>query len=489
MKIQAWFLKKIRRWLLKRLAQMPVSRLEEIARRKRLRTFKQVFRHVPAYRELALEAGISPPFDSTPEEFWGSLPVLEKSNTFERFDIEALMMQSRVTDIASVLTSSGHSGLFALGMSNRQQFDSSYFDIDLGLEQAFGIDDKTTLVINVLPMGVRFSSKAVTLAETSVREDMALAILHKLEKYFEQIILVADPLFLKRVLDYASDSEFAWPRHKMNCVIGEETFHEHFRDYVATELGCELDNPESGLILSTMGVGELGLNLFYECRETIAIKRKLDANPALFEALFGFSPHQGSLMLFVYNPLRTYIETYQQDELGIGDLLVSMLGTQQLLPLLRYRTGDRIRLLQWDDICRVFDDFGLARPAKPILPIVALVGRKKELLPNGVNLSRIKDLLYQDAELARQITGAWRLEKCTSTWVLHIQANPKGSLDDIQCKKLASSLPFACRIHLWPYMHFPFGMTLDYERKFCYWEGEDERLREYPQQDKCVSVG
>jgi phenylacetate-CoA ligase len=71
-----------------------------------------------------------------------------------------------------VLTSSGHGGRFSFGLSSRRQHAESAAMIDYSMDEAFGIATRRTLAINCLPMGVTFSSEAVTVATTSVREDM-----------------------------------------------------------------------------------------------------------------------------------------------------------------------------------------------------------------------------------------------------------------------------------------------------------------------------
>ena len=75
--------------------------------------------------------------------------------------------------------------------------------IDDALDDAFGISHRRTLVINCLPMGVGFSSASATVATTSVREDMATALVTTFGSHYDQIIIVTDPLFVRRLLDYA----------------------------------------------------------------------------------------------------------------------------------------------------------------------------------------------------------------------------------------------------------------------------------------------
>ena len=126
--------------------------------------------------------------------------------------------------------------------------------IDQALDEAFHIKTCKTLAINCLPMGVLFSSQCMTVANTSVREDMAIALVQTFGKYYDQIILVSDPLFMKRLTDYALEKSLDWRRHKVNAIIGEEIFGEHYRRYIANRLGLG----KSQWIMASLGVAELG---------------------------------------------------------------------------------------------------------------------------------------------------------------------------------------------------------------------------------------
>ncbi|MFS8183937.1 hypothetical protein ACMG4P_20590 [Pseudovibrio denitrificans] len=470
MSIRSWLQKRQRRSFLKQFAQMSPEKLRRASQNKRRATLKGVCSQSVFYKKTLEEHQWTRLSGEGFEQAWARLPILDKHNTFEKFDLEELIMKGKPSDIASVLTSSGHSGVFSFGICNREQYETGHVDMDLALEQLCGSDQKKTLVINMLPMGVGFSSSTVALSETSVREDMALGILAKLEKYFEQVILISDPLFLNRFFEYAREKQYVWPANKVGCIIGEETFHENFRDYVASQLNTDLNNEAAPLVNSSMGVGELGLNLFFESRESIQIKRALDRNEDLFQELFGFSSEHGNLMLFSYNPLRTHIEANNCDSRKIGDLLVSILSLEPMIPLLRYRTGDRIRLLEWDEITAAFAAVGLPAPKRPTFPLVALQGRARDVLANGVNVSRIKDLLYKDQQIAQELTGAWRVEQTENGWLLNLQLAKNGRLSNEQIDALSKSLPMNNLIKTWNYSEFPFGVETDYERKFCYYE-------------------
>jgi len=258
-----WPTKWRRRAQLAAYQKLSAERRRRIGEKRALQSFHRAARLSAAYRELLAEAGIEPTRVRSLDDFRRLPLVLDKANTFQRFTLEELCLPGTLDNLAGILTSSGHSGRFAFGLSTRQQVRRATDFIDLGLEQAFGVDRRRSLLINCLPMGVRFASRAATVAEVSVREDMALAIAEKFRSLYEQIILVGDPLFLKRLCDYAEERGIDWSDTRLHLIIGEEVFGEAYRDYLAAHFTIDPDQPETGLIGSSMGVGELGLNLFF----------------------------------------------------------------------------------------------------------------------------------------------------------------------------------------------------------------------------------
>jgi phenylacetate-CoA ligase len=430
--MKQWLLRIKRRLIKSQLAKSAPDALIRRGLHWLLPTFRRAAKHSLAYRTLLAEAGVDPATIKTPADFVARCPLLDKSNTFNRFGVDQLLCDDVPrANLASVLTSSGHgAGGFALGLSTRKQFRHAPQLIDLGLEVAFAIDRRRTLLINCLPMGVTFSSDAVCVANVSVREDMACAIVKQAGNLFEQIILCGDPLFLKRLCDYSQDTGLDLRRHRVHVIVGEETFPESFRDYLAGVLGIDPDDPASGLIGSSMGVGELGLNLFNETRETVALRRACIRDPALSIRLTGVDPAVSPAPTFmVFNPLRTFVEIINTDAHGVGDLVVTVMDGAAPVPLLRYATGDRMQLISPNALP---DDI-----APPNLPLIALHGRARDQLPGGGHVDLFKDALYRDPAVARQLSGAHRITTEGSAIRWEVQA-VRGSSTDLG--ELASSL-------------------------------------------------
>ena len=128
-------------------------------------------------------------------------------------------------------------------------------------------------------------------------------------------------------------------------IIGEEIFGEHFRSYVAGKLGLDPERQDGGYIMSSFGVGELGLHLCFETPATIAVRRAAARDPALAHELFG--EFAVLPMVLAYDARRTMIEAVEPDSSGYGRMTISMLDTDAsdpapALPDRRRRSSARL---------------------------------------------------------------------------------------------------------------------------------------------------
>lgn len=444
-----------------------------------LTEFRRAASAVPGYRTVLAEHGVCPDHVRDVASFSRLCPLLSKRNTFDRFPIDQLSVGGNLGDVADVLTSSGHGGRFSFGVTNRSHAAASAELMDRAFDTAFQVSSRRTLAINCLPMGVVFSSHQMTVATTSVREDMAVALIQTFGHLYDQLLLVGDPLFLKRFTDHARERGVDWTRYRVHAVIGEEIFGEHFRDFLCGCIGLNADRPDDGFIMSSFGVGELGLHLCYETRSTVALRRACFNDPLLARALLGWSPGDGMPlpMILALDPLRTFVEVVAPDADGYGRMTISMLDPDRTVPMLRYQTGDSIRLLDPIRVAETMRHHGVMPYALPT-PLIALRGREREVLPNGGHVGCYKDALYANPEIARLLTGAFRMVFAGGTSTMHVQLAafraPERSIEEV----IRLALPAVLRptqLKVWPYASFPFGMTLDYERKFTHYvPGEPE---------------
>ena len=466
-------IKKLRRGLLRYGKSLPYEKMMARSLQGAVKVALKTAQQSEAYCTLLQEKGHDPKA-LTAATAWHDFPVLTKKNTFERFTLSQLSRPHTCTDLADVLTSSGRSGRsFGFKLTSRQAHDAAWFDIDLGLQDIFKVDQLDTLLVNCLPMGVVFPSHAVTVANVSVREDMACALLRDIGPRFQQTLLCTDPLFIQRILDEASTIGLDWAALNTSVIMGEEVLVEAQRDYLAERMGIDLEDDQHRLIGSSYGVGELGINLLFETRETIKIRRAIRRLPDVAHLLMRTNVNPAPPGVFCFNPLRCHVEVVNPDSSGFGELCITLLDPDALIGLPRYATGDMGRIVSRGDACRAAE---LTETHSPWLPLVVLCGRIKDRPAGMPSVENIKTILYTNRAIAKELTGAFRLSANTQGRTqLTVQArSEKAALDpelNAQLRLLLHRFcPLPLHLDIVSPEKFPYRPILDFERKFAYVE-------------------
>jgi phenylacetate-CoA ligase len=434
-----------------------------------LEAFHRAASRVPAYKSLLADANIRPEDIRDMADF-ARLPVLDKHSTFERFGIAALCLDGRLGLLSSVLTSSGHSGVFAFGLYDRECDQASLDNIDNLLDLLFQVKSQPTLLINCLPMGVKVPTQACTLAETSVRPDMAVALVKAFASQYAQFIFLGEAAFIKHVLELGRDKGVDWSRHRIFVVVGEEPLAENARGYLEKMLGYENSPPDGGRVFSSMGIGEIGLNLFFEvppAAPLVRLRKTLHGDVRLRQEVLGTTKWVPPL--FTYDPRRIYVEF-------LGDrLVITTLDPSVKVPLIRYAPGDHGGFLRLrPELGPSLEAAGIPANLGEQLPIVMIRGRGKyakagnhEIYPEGV-----KEGIYWDPQLAALATANFRIVSGEEFAKVRIQLSPgvapSGKLNQRFAEAIARYIDAPFQVACELYESFSSGMSLDYERKFDY---------------------
>lgn len=437
-----------------------------------LQAFHQAACEVPAYRTLLAEKGLDPGEIRTHDDFVGKVPLLDKHNTFQRFPVRELCRNGQTGRIASVLTSSGHSGVFAFGLYDTVGGKAAVDRIDEALDLLFDVKTRPTLLINCLPMGVKVYTQACTLGETSVRPDMACGLVEGFASEFAQIILVGETAFIKHLLELGARRGIDWPSLQVSIIVGEEPIAENARAYLQELCGIDPERPETGLVGSTMGVGELGLNLLFEAPPPAVIpllRRTLHRDTALRDAVFG--PGRTHVpMIFTFDPRRIHLEFLED-----GSLVVTTLDVTRRIPLIRYRTGDVGRFVTLpDSVLEALAGSPLPVEVLNALPLVAIEGRGNSVDAGGAKVTpeQVKEGIYAEADLARQTTANFRLSARNERAMVRLQLErgfqPDKTLEERYAQAISRYVQAPVDVRCGAYETFTSGMSLDYERKFDY---------------------
>jgi phenylacetate-CoA ligase len=466
--------KQERRDAIRRLCDTPAEHIAAMGEESVLRAFNRAAEKIPAYRAFLNKSGVDARQINSIEAYRALAPILDKNNIFGETRIRDLCIDGNIDGLRSIMTSSGHSGIFSFGVSTTENMESSSQSIDTGLQYFFNVDERSTLLINALPMGVKFNTRAAVLAETSVRDDMVCAIVTKFASEFDQIVIVGEGSFIKKIVEDGKEVHgIDWPSLPVHFIIGEEGIAENYRTYLGSLIGItDFDDPESKLVISSMGLAELDLNIFHETRESIRIRRLAHGDSTLRQALFGhdygFCP-----MFFVYYPDRCYVEGIEEQTTE-SELVISMLSQELKIPLLRYRSGDYGKEISYNKVVEVLRQF--RHPIEPELklPFVAVSGRGKSLSTDDGLLypEAVKEALYADHRIAALATGNFRLTGKNGKALIEFQLR-KGkkahatAVDDFLIH-LAEYSNVSASVDFYSYSTFPYAMELDWERKFSY---------------------
>ncbi|MBW2661537.1 MAG: hypothetical protein JRD93_06025 [Deltaproteobacteria bacterium] len=477
-----WFLRQFKdrfvRWQYARMAHsfstMDPEKIIAIGKRNLLRTFYRAAEKVPGYRKLLSERGVDPRGITTMDEFKDNVPFIDKETVFPANKLRDICVGGNLDGICSFYSSSGHSGVFSFGVETWDNTSSSALGLEFLLDNHFHIFRRKTLLINCLPMGVKVYTRMLPVADTSVRADVIHALIKKLSADFDQFILVGESPFLKKVIEEGAENGISWHDIIVNVITGGEFIAENFRTYLAHLLGIDFEDPESGMIAVNMGMSELSLSIFSENFQTIQLRRMAHKNHKFRQALFGDAAKLCPLIM-QYFPQQTYIETIP-DQKGSPELVVSTIGKNLKIPLIRYKTCDMVRTLSYTEMKNILKDLGYESLLPEFhLPFGIIWGKKLSVdLGNRERISpnEVKEALYQDFDIAGRITGNFRLSKDNGSATVLVQLrNGFEILPDMAetlSDYLKNYIKAEIQITFLPYNQFPYGMEHNYEKKNQY---------------------
>ena len=460
-----------RRKTLKILTTTPPERIVAYGEEQVLKAFQRTSARVPAYKDILRKAGCQPEKVTSISAFKEMVPLITKEEVFPQYPIQDLCVDGNIDRLRSAMSSSGYSGVFAFGINTEENHRNAVKTIDTVLDYIFGISHKKTLLMNTLPMGVRVPT-SLPVADTSVHCEMALAIFRKFSPVFDQIIILGDPHFLKKILEDGIEQGIDWTRENVNLITGDDWVPETFRSYLGSLMGTDWDRVDRGLIGGTMGVAELGLSLFHESRDSIRIQRAALADKNLRYTLYG-EGCDVQPTLFHYYPHRTFIEVVESAD-GAPELVVSMVGADLLVPLIRYNVKDVARIHPYSEIETILQGCGYGHLCPELkLPMLSIGGRRHNapsLEEALITPEAVKQGIYRDHALAGATTGYFRLNRRDEALVIEVQlkkgVDSSSELETAFKTAIATHVAAPFRLQTFPYQSFPYSMELDYERKF-----------------------
>ena len=434
--------------------------------------FRSAAVEVPAYRDLLQKHGVDIAQVTDIAALRRLVPLVDKSTMFQPYGIADLCRHGSLDDIKGILPSSGHSGVFAFSVNTVKNVQNTARMVDLALEYCLNIFGKRTLIVNTYPMGVNVHT-SLPVANTGVNVDIALAIVRKFAPAYEQLVIVGQPLFTKRLIEDGLQSDVDWAGLNTSVVTGGEGFSESWRTYMSALIGIkDPDRPSDRFVASSMGIGEVDLNVFHEIPDTIRIVRAAYRYRPLRHALFGDTVDVPPLF-FVYYPMRTFVEEIPVPGSPVGELAISLLSPDIRNPLLRYKTGDRVKVLPYRDLEKILAQHG-GIPAPALhMPIVMVFGRQETVTTRKglVHAEIVKEAVFREHDVAEAITGFFKIRGAEGDLHVEVQLRdgvlPSRRLQNLLSESIGACLPgVTFRAVLHGFKDYPYPTS--YERKYPY---------------------
>jgi phenylacetate-CoA ligase len=431
-----------------------------------LAAFRRAAASSAGYRAVIDAAGIDPAEVRSLRE----VPYVDKRQVFAG-DVSAWLATGRIAGAAELLTSSGQSGAFSIGVSSHAERDAQEAMTDAALRGAGAREDRPTLLLNCLPMGISVPTRLATVATPSVHLEMALEIMARLGPGFARLIILAEPLFLKELGEAALDRLGpSADRPSTACFVGGEWVAESWRRYVAALFGLEgpAGDPEGGVFVS-MGAAELGLHALFETPELRLARSVLD-EPLARRAVFGRDPGY-TPSLFAYDPERLHFE--ERVHPGGERTLVCTTLTRRLLPLVRYDLDDLGEHVAPEILNAELAARGC--PARVHGPVVAVWGRRAATVSGpgwSLRPEPVKERLFAYSAEAASLTGRFRIEGGPVGPVLHVELRAGAAPTPGLTAQLGRwlELTTGARGRAIAYLHreYPFHLPGDFQHKAVY---------------------
>lgn len=317
-----------------------------------LKLFKDITKRVPAYEDFLKKNKINPRKINTWVDFQ-SVPPMDKKKYLKQYLLKKYCWDGTLAKPLVFTATSGSTGepfYFPRG----EQLDWQY---SIFLETYFknsSIKSGSTLVIVGFGMGVWIgglitykafemlalrNNYPVSIITPGVNKLEIIHALKKLAPYFNQVILVSYPPFMKDIIDEAINEGIDFKKINLRLLLAAESFTENFRDYLTEKTNIKNVLLDTANIYGSADIGAMAS----ETPLAILIRRLAINNKNLFNDIFG--QIQKTPTLAQYNPLFINFEALNGEILLTGN---------NAIPLVRYAIGDNGGVLTFTEIKEKF---------------------------------------------------------------------------------------------------------------------------------------
>ncbi|MEU6716589.1 phenylacetate--CoA ligase family protein [Nonomuraea sp. NPDC046802] len=330
--------------------------------------FHQVAATVPAYRAFLAENHLDPAEIRTLRDF-GRVPMTSKDTYTRRHPLPDLCRDGVIGDMIAVSSGSTGTPSFWPRSADDERVIAARFEEVF--RDSFAARERRTLAVVCFALGTWVGGLftvnccrhladrgyPITVVAPGTDRREIRRVLPELAPYFDQVVLLGYPPFLKNVID---TEDLPWADWDVKLVTAGEVFSEEWRALVARRAG--MADPVRG-IASLYGTADAGV-LGNETPLSVEIRRFLSAHPDTARALFGESRLPSLLQ---YDPGVRFFEEHEGTLLFSGDNGV---------PLVRYHIADEGGVIPYERMLAFVRDHGFEPESRgPERPFVFVFGR------------------------------------------------------------------------------------------------------------------
>jgi phenylacetate-CoA ligase len=408
--------------------------------------FRRAALEVPAYADFLRRNKVAAERIQTPQDF-ASVPPVTKANYLHHYPLNMLARRGDIVEVGTWSTSSGSSGKPTYWPRDSLSLEQSIDLYDKIFRQSFQSHERSTLAVIGFAMGnwiggtytytgiqhLRALGHRLSVIAPGIDVATILRNVADLGPYYEQVVLVGYPPFLKDVLDQAPSSVVDMD---LQILMAGENISEGWRDYILKRIGKRIGK-EGGaehtcLIYGTADAGIMG----HETPTTIAARRLARNDPRLNVALFG--DHEVQPTFVEYRPDFRFTETDPD-----GYLLFTIDNT---FPLIRYRINDRGRVITASELACLLGRCGhefTVRTSTEDAAFIAL-GRRTDIAATFYSLKIFPESVraaFEDAAVSGTVSGKFYLitqedEAYGQTLRLHVELRADATADEALAPRL-----------------------------------------------------
>ena len=178
--------------------------LEQMGEGALLEAFRSAASEVPAYQAQLEALGVDVGTVVDADTFRAAAPFIDKS-IFRRYRVDQLCRRGSLKEVKFCIPSSGSSGVFGFNVETYDNVQGGTTMADLAFEYCLRVSERPAFLINAYPMGLQVPT-AVPCANTGVNADVALALIKTFAPHYQQLILVSQPAFAKKLIEDGVDA-------------------------------------------------------------------------------------------------------------------------------------------------------------------------------------------------------------------------------------------------------------------------------------------